>query len=182
MPRYVVLLRGINIGAKKRIAMADLTALVEGLGHANVSTYVNSGNVAFTTTTGQSDLGLATVIETALAEHHSLDVAVVVRSGEEMASIVATNPFPEVAATPKLLHVSFLSDLPARDKVAGLSDIERGEDDYRVVGRNIYLHYPNGISGAAFMVNGFDKVLGVTATSRNWRTVLKLAEMTRERG
>ncbi len=92
MPRYVALLRGINIGAKKRIAMADLKALVEGLGHADVATYVNSGNVAFTTT-GQSDLDLATDIETALAAHHSLDVAVVVRSGEEMAGVVAGNPF-----------------------------------------------------------------------------------------
>lgn len=180
MPRYVALLRGINIGAKQRIAMADLKALVEGLGHADVATYVNSGNVAFTTT-GQSDLDLTTDIETALAAHHSLDVAVVVRSGEEMAGVVAGNPFPDVEAEPKLLHVSFLGAEPAPALVAGLSDIERGEDDYRVIEKHVYLHYPNGMSGAVFMVNGLDRALGVTSTSRNWRTVLKLAEMTRER-
>lgn len=180
MPRYVALLRGINIGVRKRIAMADLTALVEGLGHSRVKTYVNSGNVAFSTPTVMNDLDLAQDIETALIAVHGLDVSVVVRSGEELARIVEENPFPEYEHQPKNLHVSFLGEEPAANQVDALGGIEKGEDDYRVVGRNIYLHYPNGLSGAVFMINGFDRALAVTSTSRNWRTVLKLAELAGE--
>lgn len=181
MPRYVALLRGINIGAKKRIAMADLKALVEGLGHADVATYVNSGNVVFSTVDPRDDCELAEAIAAALASGHGLDVPVVVRSGAAMARTVERNPFPGVAAEPKLLHVSFLGEDPAPELVDALAAIQRGEDDYRVDGRNIYLHYPNGMSGAVFMLNGFDLALKVTSTSRNWRTVLKLAEMSRDR-
>ncbi len=178
MSRYVALLRGINIGAKKRIAMADLKALVEGLGHTEVATYVNSGNVVFDAEAAD-ETTLAEGIESALMTMHDLDVPVVVRSAVELASIVAANPFPQHADHPKTLHVSFLSETPAADLVEALDRIEKGEDGYRVVGRNVYLHYPNGMSGAVFMVNGLDRALAVTSTSRNWRTVLKLADMTR---
>jgi len=180
MPRYVALLRGINIGAKKRISMAGLKALVEGLDHSDVKTYVNSGNVAFSTATTRTDLDLSAEIEAALMAVHNLDVEVVVRSGEEMAAIVASNPFPDHEDQPKNLHVSFLGEEPSPHLVEDLARIEKGEDDYRVVGKNVYLHYPNGISGAVFMLNGFDKALAVTSTSRNWRTVLRLAEMAGE--
>ncbi len=178
MPRYVALLRGINIGAKKRIAMTDLKALVEDLGHDDVATYVNSGNVAFSTTDDWDNRELGRTITAALASHHGLAVPVVVRSGEELARIVAGNPWPEHAVSHKTLHVSFLDAEPEPALVEALLHAERGDDDYRVIGDNVYLHYPNGMSGAVFMVNGLDQALGVTATSRNWRTVLKLAEMT----
>nr|MBA2775763.1 DUF1697 domain-containing protein [Chloroflexia bacterium] len=96
------------------------------------------------------------------------------------ALIVANNPFSEHAANHKTLHVSFLSEKPAADLVDALSSMDRGEDEYRVFGKNVYLHYPNGISGAVFMVNGLDKALKVVSTSRNWRTVVALAEMAAE--
>jgi len=176
MPRYIALLRGVNIGAKKRIAMADLRALVEDLGHTDVATYVNSGNVVFTAAGPWNDTGLAHNIEAALMGVHSLDVPVVVRSGEELAGIIANNPFPQYVNEPKTLHVSFLSDDPAPDLIHALDEIERGEDEFRVLGKEIYLHYPHGLSGGIFMLNGFDKALAVTSTSRNWRTVLKLAD------
>lgn len=180
MPRYVALLRGVNIGAKKRITMTDLKALVEGLGHTDVATYVNSGNVVFTTPEPHEGVDLARDVASALVARHTLDVAVVIRSGEEMTAIVAGNPFPERASEPKTLHVAFLSDAPAPHLIDALAESERGSDDYRVIGREVYLHYPNGMSGAVFMVNGLDRALDVAATSRNWRTVLKLAEMAGE--
>ncbi len=180
MSRYVALLRGINVGPKKRIRMDDLRALIEGLGYSDVKTYVNSGNVVFSADGPQDNLALANGIEGALAAHHELDVPVVVRSGDELVRIVANNPFPEHAAHHKTLHVSFLSEEPAADLVDSLARVERGEDDYRVLGKDVYLHYPNGMTGAVFMVNGLDKALKVTSTSRNWRTVVTLAKMTVE--
>ena len=176
MPTYVALLRGINIGAKKRIRMEVLRRLIEGLGHTEVKTYVNSGNVVFSSDSGD-DMSIAAEIEEALKTHHDLDVPIVVRSGKEMARIVANNPFPEHASEHKTLHVSFLSETPPAGLVRALADVEKGEDEYRVVGKDIYLHYPNGLAKAVFMINGFDKALKVTSTSRNWRTVVTLSEM-----
>lgn len=179
MPRYVALLQGINIGKHKRVAMADLTALVEGLGHADVKTHLNSGNVVFTAG-GGTNAELATAIEDAIAAELGLDVPVVVRSGEELARIVANNPFPEAAADPKTLHVTFLGAEPDPERVAALAEVDRGEDDYRVAGADVYLFYPNRTTGATFMPTGLGKALGVVATSRNWRTVTRLAEMARD--
>jgi uncharacterized protein (DUF1697 family) len=179
MARYVALLQGINVGKHKRIAMADLKTLVEGLGHTEVKTHLNSGNVVFTAD-ARSKIDLAREIEEAIATGHGLAVSVVVRSGEEMREIVANNPFPDAAADHKTLHVTFLGETPDPDRVAALAEREKGEDDYRVIGADVYLAYPNGISGAAFMPTGLDKALGVVATSRNWRTVTRLAEMASE--
>ncbi|CAN5836098.1 DUF1697 domain-containing protein [soil metagenome] len=180
MKRYVALLRGVNIGAKKRIRMVDRRALIESLGYKEVKTYVNSGNAVFTSSAACDNATLAKRIGEALSAEHGLDVPVVVRSGGEVALIVANNPFPEHAANHKTLHVSFLSEEPSADLVDALSSMDRGEDEYRVFGENVYLHYPNGISGAVFMVNGLDKALKVDSTSRNWRTLVALAEMAGE--
>ena len=176
MPSYVALLRGINVGPRKRIAMAELRRLVVEQGHVNVRTYVNSGNVVFDSS-GTDPIAIASGIETALRETIGQPVPVIVRSAAEMAATVANNPFPERALEPTVLHVSFLGATPDSALVDALGHVEKGEDDYRVVGRDVYLSYPNGVSGAVFMANGFDRALAVTSTSRNWRTVTKLAAM-----
>lgn len=180
MTTFVALLRGINVGPRKRIAMPDLRALVTALGHANVSTYINSGNVVFDSAS-TDPLAIAADIEAALRETIGQPVPVIVRNAAEMAATVASNPFPERVPDPTTLHVSFLGATPDPMLVDALGNVEKGDDDYRVVGRDIYLSYPNGVSGAVFMVNGFDRALAVTSTSRNWRTVTRLAELARDR-
>ena len=176
MPRYVALLRGINVGANKRIKMEDLRALTEGLGYRKVHTHLNSGNVVFDAGERTNE-DLAGDIEAAIASELGMDVPVIVRSGDEMQRIVDKNPFPEQAADHKTLHVAFLGAEPDPDLVDALASKERGDDDYRVVGSDVYLSYPNKLTGAVFMPNGLDKALGVRTTSRNWRTVTRLAEM-----
>lgn len=176
MPRYVALLQGINVGKHKRIAMSDLKAIVEGLGHTEVKTHLNSGNVVFTAAEGSNER-LADELEAAIASELGLDVPVIVRSGEELREIVANNPFPEAAADHKTLHVTFLDRELAPEQAAALAEIDRGDDDYRIAGANVYLYYPNYLTGATFMPNGFGKAQGVVSTSRNWRTVTRLAEM-----
>lgn len=176
MTRSIALLQGINVGRHKRIAMADLRALVEGLGYADVTTHLNSGNVVFTGE-GGSNAEIAGSIERAISDALGLDVPVLVRSGEEMARIVAANPFPDAAADHTTLHVTFLSAEPDPERVEALAEIDRGDDDYRVVGAEVYLRYPNKLSGASFMPTGLGRALGVVATSRNWRTVTRLTEM-----
>ena len=106
MKAHVTLLRGINVGKHKRITMADLKAMIEGLGHEHVRTHVNSGNVVFGAERDVSSLDLAAEISDAIRSRLGLDVGVVVRTSSEMAQIVRDNPFPDLAATPKHLHVS----------------------------------------------------------------------------
>ncbi len=176
MTRYVALLQGINVGKHKRIAMDDLKAIVEGVGASDVRTHLNSGNVVFTAE-GRDNSALSSEIAEAITGATGLDVPVVIRSASEMRAIVEDNPFPEAAADHKTLHVTFLGGVPDSDRVAALAEVERGEDDYRVVADTIYLFYPNYLTGAVFMQTGLDKALGVVATSRNWRTVTRLAEL-----
>jgi uncharacterized protein (DUF1697 family) len=176
MARYVALLQGINVGRNRRIAMADLKALVEGLGYDDVKTHLNSGNVVFTAG-DRANAALARDIEDAIRERLGLDVPVVVRSGAELARIVANNPFHEAAADHTTLHVAFLGAEPDPERVAALAEVDRGDDDYRVIGADAYLFYPHKLTGATFMPAGLGKALGVVATSRNWRTVTRLAAM-----
>lgn len=176
MARYVALLQGINVGKHKRIAMSDLRTLVEGLGHTDVTTHLNSGNVVFTADE-RSNEELAGELQAAIATALGLEIPVVVRSGEEMRAIVANNPFPEAAADHKTLHVAFLDRELDPQHVVALAEAERGDDDYRIDGPNVYLYYPNYLTGATFLPNGLGKGQGVVSTSRNWRTVTRLAEM-----
>lgn len=181
MPRYVALLRGINVGKNKRIAMSDLKALVENLSFNDVRTHLNSGNIVLTTGERGNE-GLAGTIEAAIMSTLGMSVPVIVRSGEEMQRIVDNNPFPQHAGDHKTLHVTFLAGQPETEAVNALADQEKGDDDYRVLGTEVYLYYPNRLTGAVFMPNGLDTALGIHTTSRNWRTVTRLAELASDGG
>lgn len=171
MTTWVVLLRGINVGASKRISMIALRKLVEELGYTNVSTYLNSGNIVFTTQMAPNKQ-IAKKIHDVIQLHLHMDIDIIVRTAEEMRAIVNGNPFPERAEEPKTLHVAFLAGTPGPKNVEKLADQARGEDDFRIIGNNIYLSYPNGVSGAVFQPK-----LDMPQTSRNWSTVTKLADI-----
>jgi uncharacterized protein (DUF1697 family) len=172
---YVGLLRGINLGARNRVAMADLRALVEDLGGEDVQTYVQSGNVVF-----GSDLAPAN-LEQALAERISralgLDIAVLVRTGAQVASLVAGNPFLASGAEPAALHVTFLASAPDRDLGKRLGERDFAPDELRVARSEVYLHCPKGYGRSKLSNAYIEKQLAVPATTRNWRTVTALAEL-----
>ena len=173
--RYVALLRGINLGARNKLAMGDLRALVESLGGTDVETYVQSGNVAFGSTASAGRL------ETALAEKlrtvHTLEVPVLVRSSAELDELAKRNPFLRTGADATSLHVTFLAGKPKRALVEALDPVTSAPDELRVVGREVYLLCPNGYGRSKLSNAFFEKRLGEVATTRNWRTVLALAEL-----
>ena len=175
MTTYIALLRGINVGKIKRIRMEPLRNLVSDLGFNNVRTLVNSGNVVFDGD-GEPD-DIARAIEAALKDQHGLDVPVVVRTEAEMQAVVANNPFPAVAPTPKLLHVWFLATKPDAVLRAFLAELETGDDAVVMGDRELYLHAPNGLSGASPAIQVLDRRLPHGSTSRNWNTVVRLTEM-----
>jgi uncharacterized protein (DUF1697 family) len=176
VPTYVALLRGINLGARNKVGMADLRALFEALGHENVATYVQSGNVVFKSAV-RSAAELNGRIEERIARDLGLTVTVLIRTKAELGKVAAGNPLAKDAADTAHLHVTFLADAPERARVRDLEDAYDGPDAFRVVGREVYLCCPNGY-GRSKLSNAFlEKRLGTVATTRNWKTVSKLAEL-----
>jgi len=169
---FIAFLRGINVGKHKRVPMAALRAMLEGMGFGGVKTLLNSGNAIFTTDDILPNEELASRIERELDREFSMEIPVVVRSGSEMGRIVAENPFPHISDH-KTLHVEFLAEPLMPDQVDALARLDKGEDDYRVIGNNLYLSYPNKLTGAVFVPK-----LDVVHTSRNWATVVKVAALT----
>ena len=175
MTRYVAMLRGVNVGGR-RVKMDALKEVFVAAGHEDVVTYVQSGNVVFNATRS-SEAKLVSSLQQAIADDLSLPVPVLVRTAAQLAAIMERNPFLG-QADPAHLHVTFLDRVPAKPKVAALpGDGRLGADELRLVGREVYLHCPNGYGTTKLTNTFFEKKLAVTATTRNWRSVGKLLEL-----
>lgn len=181
MPTHLALLRGINIGGRNKLAMADLRAIVESLGHTEVATYLQSGNVVFRSRRGESGR-LADEIEAAIAVASPIRPLVVVLSRAELAEVVAANPFPE-EANPKLLHVLFRRGAPPPEEILELTTAleqasQRGSrDEARIVGHTLFLRTPDGFAGSQLAARLTRPKAATTA--RNWSTVTALARLLR---
>jgi uncharacterized protein (DUF1697 family) len=173
--RYVALLRGINLGGHNKVSMSDLRVLFASLGAEDVETYVQSGNVIFESTEGPGKLTDA--LEKRIRRDLGLSVTVLLRTRPQLARVHAGNPFAKSGKESTKLHVTFLAEKPDLARVREL-DPERAEpDEFEVVGQEVYLHCPNGYGRSKLTTAYFEKKLGVAATTRNWKTVTKLAEL-----
>jgi uncharacterized protein (DUF1697 family) len=176
MNTFVALLRGINVGGKTLIKMPELKSLLAEMGFEDVTTYIQSGNVVFKSSTGDPGK-LAAAIEERIAETFGLDVTVLIRTPAELTEIAIHNPFEGREADVTKLHVVFLGDRPASNAVAELDPDRSPPDEFAVRGREIYLHLPNGAGRSKLTVDYFEKRLGLRATARNWKTLTKLIEL-----
>jgi len=175
MPYYAALFRGINVGGKHIVPMAELRVLFEAAGATEVRTYVQSGNVVFRA--AKSAARVATVVETGLERRFGFSAPIAIRTREELADVLAHNPYLRADSDPAKLHVLFLSDVPAARAVAALDAKRSQPDEFTVRGREIYLSLPNG-AGRTKLTNAyFDTTLAVTSTGRNWRTITTLHDM-----
>ena len=172
---YAALLRGVNVGAHNKIAMPALRELFAELGCEDVATYVQSGNVVFTSRRGAAPL--RRMIEAALEREFGIRPAVLLRTEAELRKLVAANPYADRVDDPRRLHVIFLDAAPDRGRVRALDGDEFAPDEFRLVGRDVFAFYPRGYARTKLTNATFEKRFGVTATSRNWRTVTKLAEL-----
>jgi uncharacterized protein (DUF1697 family) len=172
---HVALLRGINLG-KRRMPMKDLAAMFSDAGCRDVQVYIQSGNVVFAAGRPLA-ARIPRVIAAAIADRFGFDSPVVTRTAADMAKIVRANPFLSVA-DPDRLGVAFLADRPTAARVASLDAGRSPPDEFTVVGRDIYMHLPNGFARTKLTNAYFDARLATISTARNWRTVLKLLEMT----
>ena len=173
--RYVALLRGINVGKARQIGMPRLTEVLTDRGHANVRTHLRSGNVVLDSALSEAEL--VADLEQAIEEEFGWAVPVVVRTGAELADVIAGNPFATVATDPARYLVTFLPKPPARDKVESVPPVEDGRGEYLVRGRELYLWLPDGIANTPLGAWKWDRLLAVAGTGRNWNTVSRLGEL-----
>jgi uncharacterized protein (DUF1697 family) len=182
---YVALLRGINVGGHNRVAMADLRRVVADLGHGDVSTYINSGNVVLTSDRPDEE-ELGRELADAVRERLGPAPAVLVRSLDELEQVVAANPYPH-EEDPKKVHALFLPAAPddaarqALETARGRAAAAGSRDEAEVIGRVLYLHTPDGF-GRSVLADLLARGVSREGTARNWATVTKLLEMCRAVG
>lgn len=172
---WVALLRGINLGRNKRVAMADLRALLSALGYGDVRTHLQSGNAVFTAPATADAAALERAIAGRISADLGLDVSVMVRTGAEIVAVAEGNPFLARTSDPKQLHAGFLSAAPAREAVDAIEPDAYLPDEMAVDDRVAYLYRPHGIQRSR--LPDLERLLGVRVTERNWNTVSKLRDM-----
>jgi uncharacterized protein (DUF1697 family) len=188
MASHVALLRGINVGGRNKVPMAELREVVTSLGHTGVTTYIQSGNVLFSTQ--ETDTArLASTMQEAITSRFGIWSSVVVLSREQLARTLGDNPYPD-APNPKLVHVVFMNAEPPRELLERIQAVESkaaakgSHDTIAAVGQALFLHTPDGygtseLAEAVFRIIGPGKT-GIAATARNWATCTKLLSLCEE--
>jgi uncharacterized protein (DUF1697 family) len=178
MSTHIALLRGINLTGHKKVMMAELRAMVDGLGLGDTRTVLQSGNVVFRGGT-KSSARLEHVLEAETEKRLGVRTEVHVRTATEWAAIVEANPFPEEAVSDPghLVVVAFKGTITPQ-AVAALQAGITGREIVRGAGRHVYITYPDGIGTSRLTTAVIDRALGARGTARNWNTVLKLAALT----
>lgn len=173
MTSYVAMLRGINVGGHAKVSMVDLRDSFAEMGFDAPRTYIQSGNLLFATSTAPAKL--RTMLEEGLEARFGLEIKVVLRTGAQLADVVARNPLASGGRDPSKLHVTFLATKPATSTPSGPRTFL--PDEFRLSGREVYVHCPEGYGRTKLNNAFFERSLDVVATTRTWRTVTTLADM-----
>lgn len=178
MKTYIALFRGINVGGNAVLPMKELAALLGTLGAQEVKTYIQSGNAVFRMR-DKDPRALSKRISAAIKKSHGFEPQVFLLELGELENAMAANPFPEAESEPKTLHVNFLASVPEKPGLKALERVRADRERFVVKGRIFYLHAPDGIGRSKLAANA-ESLLGVSMTSRNWRTVRTMMEMAKE--
>ena len=170
MASYVALLRGINVGGTGRLPMADLKAILADLDFTNVATYIQSGNVVFDAPEGE----WADLIADAVEASAGFRPKIMVMTADEFRSVAAHNPFP--TDEPKAMHVYFLAGLPNWTAKAEMESVKSEIERFYISEAAVYLYTPELLTGS-LLAPKLERLIGVPATQRNWRTVEKILAM-----
>ena len=179
MKKYISLLRGINVSGQKKIKMVDLKSIYESLGFANVKTYIQSGNVVFESSI--SDVKkLKRKTEQKVEKIFGFPVSVIIRSNKEFKRIIHCNPFigNDKTEDDSKFHITFLTKVPAESAAETVRQSAEKPEALEIRGKEVYLYCPNGYGRTKLSNSFLERKLGVTATTRNWKTVKKLYNLT----
>jgi len=176
MTAMICLLRGVNVGGHNMIKMDALRALCESLGHCDVQTYVQSGNVVFRTK-DRNAAKLVAKIEDAIEKMHGFRPDAILRTAAEMREVIARNPFAKRKDIDRgKLIVTFLDSEPVAETKVAVLALKPDPEEIRMNGRELYVYFPDG-SGRSKLVPPLSRALKNKGTGRNWNTVVKLLEM-----
>ena len=170
--RWVVLLRAVNLGARNKVPMAKLRPLLEEAGYVDVRTYIASGNVLLDGP--RSGAAVARELERIVADEFGVETTAIVRKPAELATLVSDHPF---GGNTSRSHVVFLAKRPTAEAAERLAETDHSPDRAVVAGKNVYVQYGSGVQNARLSAARLERILGVAATHRNWRTVTALAEL-----
>jgi len=173
--RVVVLLRGVNVGRAKRISMADFSQILTDLGATDIRTVLNSGNAVCTT--DLKPTALAAAVSAEIEERLGFSSDVIIRSGNQLAAVLESNPLGSVATDASRHLVMFLGDAPTAANIGALQAIDPGPEQWVLDGEELHTWLPNGVADSQ-LIKALNKgVLAVSWTGRNWSTVQKLHEL-----
>ena len=176
MINYIALLRGINVGGHRKVPMAELRQLMSDLGFDHVKTYIQSGNIIFNADT-EDTVQLAEKIQKAILRHFGFEVPVICLEAARLQHAVKSNPFATASTPIENLHLTFLSETPEESQVTALEAMDYAPDQFDHQNTWIYLNIPGKYHKTKLSNALFEKKLKVSATTRNWKTVLKLSEL-----
>ena len=177
---YIALFRGINVGGSNLISMKELKEVLETNGCVDVRTYVQSGNVIFRS--GVSDAArLAKQLAAAVSKSRGFEPRVLVLTRDELERAAAGNPFQEADQNPQSVHLFFLAERPKKPDLESLEALKTHTERFHLKGSSFYLYTPDGF-GRSKLGQRVERLLGVDATARNWRTVTTLLEMAKASG
>ena len=177
MTKHISLLRGINVGGKRKILMADLKELYKKLGYKNIVTYIQSGNVIFEAKE-KDQSKIEAKIYKAIQKAYGFEVPIVVRSVEEIEEIISNNPFTKKTAI-ESLHLTFLKEIPSEENLEKIATYDYSPDQFKIVGKNVFLYCEGKYHKTKLSNTFFEKKLKVGTTTRNWKTVNKLLELSK---
>ena len=178
MTTCIAFLRGINVGGKNRLPMKDLSLIFEAAGCDNVRTYIQSGNVVFNSPAMDAS-DLAVRVKKEIETRHGFTPPIFLLRPDELREVVGSNPYPEAVSEPKSLHLVFLDEVPQGTHLDSLNELRSDRESFLLVGKTLFIHAPDGIARSK-LFNGVEKVLQVTTTARNWRTVANVLELASE--
>lgn len=175
MNKKIGILRGINVGGKRKILMADLKSICEKLGLKNVTTYIQSGNLIFSSDKPNSEL--ENYLEKAIVEKFGFDVPVIVRTEKELENSINNNPFLDKNADINQLHLTFLKEKPCKENIEKTLTFNYEPDKFKIDDKDAFIFCAGKYHESKLTNNFFEKQLKVGATTRNWKTVMKLSEL-----
>ena len=175
METWIALFRGINVGGKNVLPMKELVRELENLNLKNVRTYIQSGNAIFQSPK-KSIATLADKIGKNIEKNHGFKPQVLILSAKQLEHAIASNPFPEAESEPRTLHLNFLASLPVAPDIESLNNVKTPSERFHLIGNILFTHAPDGI-GRSKLAASIEKYLGVSATSRNWRTIQNISKM-----
>ncbi len=174
--RHVALLRGINVGGRNKIPMAELRACAEACGWRNVQTYIQSGNVVFDATAKAA--ALESQLEKAISKRLDLSIPVIVRTAAQWRRYASRNPLMEKAEQfPSQVALTLAKSKPARQAAAALQERAKGGEIVILAADALWIHFASGAGDTKLTPALLDRLVGSTVTTRNWRTVLKLRDL-----